>query len=231
MNKLINKRIVWFKKYESMKGFTPEESWKIFKITAIGEAIGWTILIAGILINYAHLPGQNFSIPIAGQIHGSLFLLYFTSVFFLYPSLEWHRITFLFSLLAGVVPYGTLIFELTIARHRDKYRLTNERIKLLIKNNDKAIVAMLPHGSKWELPSILRRTDETRKKAASRLAESMFDLENVEARFYKKIGSDYIYVVNDMSGLFQTGIEDLAARCPYVDDIMIAKSSSLSELN
>ena len=168
--------ITWIKKYESIQAFSAEEAWKIFKLTAIGEAVGWTILIVGILINYTHLPGQIYAIPIAGQIHGSLFLVYFTSVFFLYPSIEWDRTTFLFSLLAGVIPYGTLVFELIIGRRYGNYKLTNEHIKLLVKNDDKVITAILPHGLKWELPGIKRRVGESRHDTASRLAESLFKL-------------------------------------------------------
>jgi integral membrane protein len=98
-------------KLESIKPFTENEAWNLFRIIALSEAVGWTILIAGILINKFGLPGRNIAIPIAGQIHGTIFLMYFGILIAVYSSIGWSRKKFIAAILSGIPPYGTLIFE------------------------------------------------------------------------------------------------------------------------
>ena len=61
---------------EATKPFTEREAWGLFRLAAFGEAFGWTILILGVAINRYNLTGAKYALPIAGQIHGSLFLIY-----------------------------------------------------------------------------------------------------------------------------------------------------------
>ena len=58
----INSRL---KAYENKKNFRQNEAWNIFRIFAYGEAIGWTLLIIGLLINKFNLPGHAYSIIMA----------------------------------------------------------------------------------------------------------------------------------------------------------------------
>jgi integral membrane protein len=99
-------------KLESMRPFTENEAWGLFRIAAISEAFGWTTLITGILIRHYNWPGSNIAVPIAGQIHGTIFLAYFGILIATYSSLRWSRKKFLVAVLAGIPPYGTLLFEL-----------------------------------------------------------------------------------------------------------------------
>ena len=52
------------------------------------------------------LPGQRIAVPIAGQIHGMIFLGYFGILIAVYSSLGWPRKKFLLAVAAGVPPYG-----------------------------------------------------------------------------------------------------------------------------
>jgi integral membrane protein len=98
-------------KIEEIKPFSEREAWGLFRIAAIAEAVGWTLLIASILIKHYKLIGYKIAIPIAGQIHGTFFIIYFGILFITYTSLGWSRKKFLVAILAGIPPYGTLVFE------------------------------------------------------------------------------------------------------------------------
>jgi integral membrane protein len=113
----------YFNKLEEIKPFSETEAWQIFRVTAIAEAVGWTILIIGVSINKYGLPGKDIAVPIAGQIHGTIFMVYFGVLIVTYTSLRWSRQKFLLALIAGVPPYGSLIFEQFAARKRKSVKL------------------------------------------------------------------------------------------------------------
>jgi integral membrane protein len=110
--------LAFLDKLESYRPFTEHEAWGLFRAVAISEAVGWTILIAGLAISHYRLPGSRYSVPIAGQIHGTIFLIYFGVLIVVYSSLRWSRKKFLLAAVAGVPPYGTLIFEQWASRRR-----------------------------------------------------------------------------------------------------------------
>ena len=112
------------RKFERNRVFSEGDSWLLFRIAAIAEACGWTMLIAGIACERYLLPGNNITVLIAGKIHGMLFLLYCLASLGLYPSLGWSRLRGLFALAFSVPPYGTLLFEQWVAakRHNAGFR-------------------------------------------------------------------------------------------------------------
>lgn len=103
--------LVLFQKFETTRPFTEKEAWGLFRIAAFAEAIGWTLLIAGILIDKYLAPHDSTMIVLAGRTHGMLFFLYCLAALGLYPSLGWPRLRSAAALLFSVPPYGTLIFE------------------------------------------------------------------------------------------------------------------------
>jgi integral membrane protein len=98
-------------KFERNRIFTEDEGWMLFRLAAIGEACGWTMLISGVATERYLLPGNNIPVLIAGQFHGMLFLLYALTAVGLYPTLRWSRKRAIVALLASVPPYGSLLFE------------------------------------------------------------------------------------------------------------------------
>ena len=106
------------RKLESQRPFTEGEAWGIFRLAAFAEAFGWTILIIGVGIDKYKLPLHQFAIPIAGRTHGTFFILYFVALLITYTSLRWPRGKFVVALVAGVPPYGTLVFEQIAAWQR-----------------------------------------------------------------------------------------------------------------
>ena len=116
---------------ESIRPFPEEDAWKLYRLVAFGEAIGWTLLIIGIWVRSRHGLGSGVAVPITGQIHGTLFLLYFGILLVTYTSLRWSRLTFLVALLSGVPPYGSLIFEQWRA-HTRRNRRSREHFRSII---------------------------------------------------------------------------------------------------
>lgn len=105
-------------RFENARPFTEAEAWLLFRIAAIAEACGWTLLITGILLKRYLLHGNNVPVLIAGQIHGMLFFAYLVAALGLYPSLGWPRLRGLFALVFSVPPYGSLVFEQWAAHKR-----------------------------------------------------------------------------------------------------------------
>lgn len=101
----------FIKRFENNRIFSEQEAWTLFRLAAIAEACGWTLLILGIGFEKYVLPGNHISVLIAGRIHGLLFSLYALSAVGLYPALGWSRKKAFVALLASVPPYGSLAFE------------------------------------------------------------------------------------------------------------------------
>jgi len=100
-----------FTELQNTRPFTESEAWWLYRAVALGEAFGWTILITGIAIRHYKLPGHTFAVAIAGQIHGMLFLAYFGILLAVCTSLRWSWRQLLVAVMAGVPPYGSIIFE------------------------------------------------------------------------------------------------------------------------
>jgi integral membrane protein len=111
------------KRYEQFRPFTDSEAWWLFRLAAIGEAVGWSLLILGILFKQYIIIGNDIAVQIAGRIHGMLFLAYIAAVVVLYPSLGWGRGRTIIAGLASVPPYGSLMFEQWAAYGRRRSHL------------------------------------------------------------------------------------------------------------
>jgi integral membrane protein len=108
----------WLQRAEATRPFTESEAWFLFRLAALSEAAGWTLLLTGIAISRTHLPWHDAAVPITGQIHGTVFLIYFGIVIATYSSLRWSRRRFVVAIVAGIPPYGTLVFEQWAAHRR-----------------------------------------------------------------------------------------------------------------
>ena len=102
---------IFLKQFEAARPFTEEEAWLLFRIAAVAEACGWTLLITGILIGKYITPHNNTAVLLAGQTHGMFFLAYCVASLGLYPSLGWSRWRSITALIFSIPPYGSLIFE------------------------------------------------------------------------------------------------------------------------
>lgn len=162
------------KKLESLRPFTEKEAWTLFRLAAISEAIGWTLLISGILIVRYVTPGNNDAVIIAGQIHGMIFLTYIVAVGVLYSSLDWSRKRTIIAGLASVPPYGSLIFEQWAAYKRRGTALKNYReviVHAIIIKEDTILVIQPKETGFWHLPGGTVQAKETAEEALRRIVQ------------------------------------------------------------
>lgn len=156
---------------EAKKPFTEREAWNVFRLAAIAEAFGWALLIAAVLINHFHWPGQSIAIPIAGQIHGTIFLAYFGVLIATYSSLRWHRRTAIIAAIAGVPPYGTLVFEQFVAHARKKRLRELEHhivVRAIIVKNNTVLACQPAENALWVLPGAYVQHGESPKEVLTR---------------------------------------------------------------
>jgi integral membrane protein len=160
------------KRVESAQFFTDAEAWNLFRLAAFGEAFGWTLLISSLIFKHYITPGNNIPIDIAGQIHGTIFLIYIAAVVVLYPSLRWPPKRTLIAGLVSVPPYGTLVFEQWAAHKRRSEALKSYRqiiVRGLIVDSGK-LLAMQPQDSGyWYLPGGATKANETAESALRRI--------------------------------------------------------------
>lgn len=151
--------------------FTDNEAWKLFRLAAFGEAFGWTLLISSILFKHYVTPTSNIPIEIAGQIHGTLFLIYIAGVFVLHPSLHWSPRRTLIAGLVSIPPYGTLVFEQWEAKQRHQATFQSYRqlsVRGLIINKGELCVVQPKENGFWYPPGGNVEANETIEQALKR---------------------------------------------------------------
>jgi integral membrane protein len=172
-------------KFESYQLFSEKDAWSLFRLAAICEACGWTMLITGILLKRYVTVGNNVPVLIAGQIHGMLFLSYIVAVVVLYANLGWSRKRMLVAGMASVPPYGSLIFEQWAAyKRRSKALKTYRRVYVygLIINKNKLLTVQPKDSGFWWLPGGEVMQEETMQTA---LRSSLKDQTGVSAEVGK----------------------------------------------
>ena len=105
-------------RYSRFQPFKEYEAWAMFRIAAIAEAVGWTLLITGIVLKRTVFNGNNAPVAVSGRIHGTFFIVYIAACLVLYPSLRWSFGRALVAGLASVPPYGSLVMEQWEGRRR-----------------------------------------------------------------------------------------------------------------
>lgn len=104
--------------YDKTHWFTDKEAWGIFRFFAILEAVGWTLLISAIVYRRLGLPEADSVISFAGHLHGLGFVLYFLFAFLTARSMGWGIWQIGIAVVAGMPPYGSIVFEQLMARRR-----------------------------------------------------------------------------------------------------------------
>ncbi|GAA3607520.1 DUF3817 domain-containing protein [Agrococcus terreus] len=92
-------------------GLSPK---RLYRILAIGEAITWTLLIVAMVLRYGF--GQDWAVPIAGPIHGFVFLAYGAMQLVVGRNQRWRTGTTLLGIVTAVIPYATIPWERRIER-------------------------------------------------------------------------------------------------------------------
>ena len=106
--------------YHKTHWFTDREAWGIFRFFAILEAVGWSLLIIAIMYRRMGLPEAASVVSFAGHVHGIGFGLYFLFTILVARSMEWGVGRIAAAIIAGMPPYGSILFERIMATHRKK---------------------------------------------------------------------------------------------------------------
>lgn len=86
----------------------------LFRLFATAEAVTWAGLITALVLRAASV--TEAAVPIAGGIHGFVFLSYCVSTVFVWVNQRWSAGTGVLGLVLAVVPFATVPFELVLDR-------------------------------------------------------------------------------------------------------------------
>lgn len=92
-------------------GLSPK---RLYRFLAIAEAITWTLLIAAMIARYAFQ--VDALVPIAGPIHGFVFIAYGAMQLVVGRNQRWSTGTTLLGILTAVIPYATIPWERRLER-------------------------------------------------------------------------------------------------------------------
>jgi integral membrane protein len=115
---ICGQNIAWL--YDKTHWFTDKEAWGIFRFFAILEAVGWTLLIGAIVYRQLGLPEADSVVSFAGHLHGLGFVLYFLFAFLTARSMGYGIRMIIITVIAGMPPYGSIVFEQVVAARRKK---------------------------------------------------------------------------------------------------------------
>ncbi|WP_147678717.1 DUF3817 domain-containing protein [Algibacter pacificus] len=82
----------------------------IFRIVAFLEGVSYLLLLF-IATPIKYIAGNPEYVKLLGMPHGMLFILYVVLAFLIKSEMKWAGKTFLFVLLASVIPFGTFYIE------------------------------------------------------------------------------------------------------------------------
>ena len=90
----------------------------VFRTIAIAEALSWALLLVAMFCKWI-LESEPFGlheggVPVAGPIHGGIFMLYVVTSLVSAYVFKWNRKTTLLALASSIPPFFTVVFE-TIA--------------------------------------------------------------------------------------------------------------------
>lgn len=88
----------------------------LFRLFAFAEIATWAGLIGALLLRGTG--ATDAAVPLAGGIHGFVFLAYSVVTVFVWVNQRWKPAVGLLGLLAAVIPFATLPFELVVDRRR-----------------------------------------------------------------------------------------------------------------
>ena len=87
----------------------------LFRTFAIAEAFSWTLLIAALIVRAVTADSFSF-VPVAGGIHGFVFLCYGATSILVAKNNRWRPWPTSVALVSAVIPYATIPAEIWLHR-------------------------------------------------------------------------------------------------------------------
>ena len=91
-----------------------------FRTIAIAEAVSWALLLSAMFCKYV-TESEPFGlreggVPVAGMVHGVIFILFVITTFVARRAFGWSVKTFLLALGSSIPPFFTVVFEVVADR-------------------------------------------------------------------------------------------------------------------
>jgi integral membrane protein len=234
-------RQAYLKRVGSAQFFTDSEAWNLFRLAAFGEAFGWTLLICSIVFKHYVTPGNNIPIDIAGQIHGTIFLIYIAAVVVLHPSLRWSPKRTLIAGLFSVPPYGTLVFEQWEARRRRAEAFKSYRelvVRGMIVDGGRLLAIQPKESGFWYLPGGVCEQGESAEQTLRRIIKEQTAIKPVIGRLvyvlerrHKKVEQlELFFLINNARAYRMTGLSSAKDSHKDLDEIGFVKPDECTDL-
>ncbi|GAA0561584.1 hypothetical protein GCM10010172_50980 [Paractinoplanes ferrugineus] len=91
--------------------------YRLFRITAVAEALSWTGLLIGMYLKYIPETTEA-GVWLFGRLHGALFVAYLVATLWVARVERWSLPRTAVGLLASIPPLFTVLFERWVARRR-----------------------------------------------------------------------------------------------------------------
>ncbi len=88
----------------------------LYRIVAVAETITWALLLVAMACKYL-LHAAEWLVPIAGGLHGFVFLSYCAATVFVWINERWGVGRGLLGLGSSILPFATIPFERSLERH------------------------------------------------------------------------------------------------------------------
>lgn len=88
----------------------------LFRTFATAEAVTWAGLITALVLRATDV--TDAAVPVAGGVHGFVFLSYCVVTVFVWVNQKWNWKTGVLGLLLAVVPFATVPFEIVLMRKK-----------------------------------------------------------------------------------------------------------------
>lgn len=95
--------------------WSPVTPKRFFNFFAVAEAITWAMLLIGMFLKYV-TKTTEVGVRIGGSVHGFVFLCFVFAVFLVGISQKWGWRRVLMGLVAAIIPFATVPFEIVSAR-------------------------------------------------------------------------------------------------------------------
>jgi integral membrane protein len=86
-----------------------------FSIFAVGEALTWALLLAGMFLKYVTRTTEAL-VSVGGALHGFMFLAFIVATVYVGVSQKWRVGRVLLGLLSAIIPFATVPFEVVVTR-------------------------------------------------------------------------------------------------------------------
>jgi integral membrane protein len=94
------------------------QAFRVFRITAVAEAISWTGLLVGMFLKHI-TETTEMGVWLFGRLHGALFVAYLAAALWVARSERWSIGRTLVALVASIPPLTTLLFERWVTGRRE----------------------------------------------------------------------------------------------------------------